>query len=363
MSLKEIVRWVRRLVARVFATPVSAPIAGAARQKPQPYQSEALSSFSFKADLLDQLPLYFWALRRMRAKDPEAFALYSKIGMALVPPESEMFERNTELTPWWKQHRPTFGAVGLGVSKKVEAKARKEDEMHPRFLYFQKYEGLKGPTTIQRVPQGDLYVLTIYWDDGKDFRVPIQYPFGIDAGGELKLLRVRLPGNTKSPQLTGWGVDPWIKARARERKKDVQTYAKELFVLAATGFEYAQGSVVRVNVKHGDLVAAFGIDPKRTAYFFRDRDVDLRTLTGQKRRIFHSVRPHMRRGGKAVGLHFRGLRDFDWQGYNIHIAVPGLHHADALNFTGGAIDAEVGTNVPTSTVAEVAAIIQNQQER
>jgi hypothetical protein len=79
------------------------------------------------------------------------------------------------------------------------------------------------------------------------------------------------------------------------------------------------------------LTATFGVEVKRMAYFFKDRDVTVGTLTvgGRRRPVFHIVKPHMRRtkkGETAVGMHFSGLKDFEWAGYGIHITVPGRDH-------------------------------------
>ena len=90
----------------------------------------------------------------------------------------------------------------------------------------------------------------------------------------------------------------------------------------------AMGSMIRVVASKGNLNATFGVEIKRTSYFFKDRDVTL-TAKGRRARIFHIVRPHVRhtkRGEEAVKLHFRGLRKFTWAGYRIDITVPGLDH-------------------------------------
>ena len=112
----------------------------------------------------------------------------------------------------------------------------------------------------------------------------------------------------------------------------------------------------RVSISRGDLLATFGIDPRRGASFFKDRVDVCDPNTGHKKRIFHIVRPHSRRTGVSVKMHFRGLRTFMWNDYSVHITVPGLHHPEIWNYTAGAVDIETVPNargyVSTRVVAK-----------
>ena len=49
---------------------------------------------------------------------------------------------------------------------------------------------------------------------------------------------------------------------------------------------------------------------------------------------------HVRKDGTAVKMHFRGLRDFTWAGYRVHISIPGLDHLDINDMDIGAVDEE-----------------------
>jgi hypothetical protein len=71
---------------------------------------------------------------------------------------------------------------------------------------------------------------------------------------------------------------------------------------------------------------------------------------GRRKRIFHIVRPHVRADGRAVKMHFRGMRDFAWNGYRIVVTVPGLHHAELSELNRGMIDGQVheGYTMPQS---------------
>jgi hypothetical protein len=41
---------------------------------------------------------------------------------------------------------------------------------------------------------------------------------------------------------------------------------------------------------------------------------------------------------KGVRLHFAGIRDFSWNGYQINITVPGKDHLDIADATFGALE-------------------------
>jgi hypothetical protein len=90
-------------------------------------------------------------------------------------------------------------------------------------------------------------------------------------------------------------------------------------------YETAHASMVRIEARKDGLTGVFGVAIKRTAYFFKDRSAVV-DQSGGKKRIFHIVRPHVRANGQAVKLHFRGLRKFNWNGYDIAISVPGRDH-------------------------------------
>jgi hypothetical protein len=135
-------------------------------------------------------------------------------------------------------------------------------------------------------------------------------------------------------------ADPFMLTWARRSKVDVEPFLISLFVSAANIYEAANSSVIRITASKGDLSVAFGVNVKRTPYFFKDREVSM-NKAGSRRRIFHIVRAHTRRTGAAVKFHFRGERSFFWNGYSIHITVPGRDHINITEFNVGSIDSEV----------------------
>jgi hypothetical protein len=226
--------------------------------------------------------------------------------------------------------------------------------------YFRKYDPAKAPPLIERVNNGDVYVVTLYYDDLKrgGLRDPAEFAVLVTRDGSVRPLRqrdveykeirskkrgagYRAGPNTFTIARSVWRVDPFWSQAAREKGKDVAEFLTETFVMAVNFFAVgAVGGMTRVDVSRDGLHAIFSVDPARTSYFFKDRKMNV-TKNGSRRRIFHIVSPHERkRGDRKVGvkMHFRGERRFEWNGYSVAISIPGRHHIDVAEFGVGAVD-------------------------
>lgn len=260
----------------------------------------------------------------------------------------------------------------LGVPKeKVSAKTNYNVGIFwtPKFIYFTKFD--KAPVDTEQHQTGTIYKLTVYWDrnDKNNVKwnkkhkggVPQEYGLWITPSGEIRVLRqlekeyrevrskVRIGRHSsinggqqwkRSVETTAWTYPSkyltWCEGRLDETP--LQCLVRT-FVEATRLYEQAaMGSMIRIEAAKGDVSAVFGVEVKRTAYFFKDRDDVLDPGTGKKKRIFHIVRPHQRADGSTVKMHFRGLRQFVWNGYRINITVPGKHHEFLPEFDLGAVD-------------------------
>lgn len=311
------------------------------QSKPGKEDATAAGEFYFRESILDVLDDYFRIINRMRSRDPEAFALYQKVGAHILPAFSA---ENKSVSAWWRQNRPSFGAVAFAIGPEVEAIEKKEGSMHPRLLYFRKYQPTKAPPEIQRA-QGDIYVMTVYWDVKGKFSAPIDYGISISPnGGDIRALRalrttmktIRSKNGDFSIPQRQWGFGSFLRSWAAEHHMDAEDFIRHIFLTAVNSYEMAHYSLTRIDVRRGATSAIFGVNIKRTPYFFKDRQ-----KTGK--RIFHSVASHSRiRDGKQqnVRLHFRGEREFVWNGYSVKITVPGRHHFNLSDFDVGMIDVD-----------------------
>lgn len=92
-----------------------------------------------------------------------------------------------------------------------------------------------------------------------------------------------------------------------------------------------------VATRKGSQRAIFLIDKKDTAYAFKDREATALASDGKRKRIIHFVREHTqaRANGKVVTIpaHIRGLREFDWSGYQCFVTAPEHHVFSGTGFT------------------------------
>ncbi len=387
---------------------------------------EQWGQYYFRDAILDQLETYFFYLDRMKSRDPDAYHLHRQTGIHIMPQSAvQTFDkwRNdrqaAELSAWWKEHRPGFGAVAYGItdeSKKLEEitfaeisperlKARTEPSLLqarrqndrapglafitglsesekqrqaqdgvkplgilwvPKFIYFYKFS--TPDPTVERVPAGnDVYKMVVYWDrliseetTSKKQRINARRRTGAQ---EYAVCVERHTGNVRVLKILFNDSKTMVCRRGKSRGKIFRIPGKHwsiganeamywavgapfapedvlrrTFIEAALMYEHAAlGSMVRVNVEKGSLNAVFGVEIKRTSYFFKDREITL-NADGKTAKIFHIVRPHQRKtkhGTADVTLHFRGLRKFEWAGYQVSITIPGRDHFHVPEFDVG----------------------------
>lgn len=334
-------------IARAEATPSSSKV------------DRATAAFHFRETILDDLGIYFKCLRHMKNNDREGYDFYSKVGAHLLPNQNAFIETdglfNGKLNAWFRKNRPTFGAVAFGVNKDLLADEKVRNKINPRFIYFRKYDRASVRTRLAiPVTDGDIYLITVYYDlvDTEHKRgIPVEYGVIVGRDGTVSVLkqlcselvsvrsrRGQSRGKTFTIPKRDWGLPPILKEWAKEHERDAYEFFASYFSFAANMYADASHTFTRVNVEKDGLSAVFGVDIKRTPYFFRDRDVTISAESGSRRRIFHIVRPHKRQtkaGDRYIRMHFRGERSFRWNGYDVLITVPGKHHAPLTALTAG----------------------------
>src|SRR5215475_3289676 len=358
------------------------------------HESEMWGEFAYRDTILDQLDCYWTYLKRMRQRDPDSYEFYRKLGAHVRPyspslvyresmvmddvfvdkplsaEEIERYRKRVYLSPSFLKNRPAFGCIAYAVGPEFDRRDREGRISHdsnmrlwsPKFIYFVKYNN--PPPTVERPHgPGNIYKMTVWWDrrdwDGEKYLrkggAPQDFAVWVpEDGKEIRTLRVL---STKVHHVDAKrkhnGSKDRHKTHIPERKWRIPDHAwaelhgvgpalfyAELFCQSADGIDMAANvSVVRVSVAKGDMVATFGVDIRRTAYFFKDRDIIL-DHRGKRERVFHMVAPHMRKDGTPVKLHFRGAHKFSWAGYQVSITVPGRDHMILSEFNVGIHDKE-----------------------
>jgi hypothetical protein len=331
----------------------------------QATEPDEYGEFYFRDTILDQLDRYFIILKRMKRGDKSAYNLYSQIGAHILPERNEGYSRKA-LEPRWLELRPSFGMVLYG-SRSEAAKIDKERKrLVPFAIYFHKFNPSKAPVSVQPISSGDIYVCTVYWDTLHPDRAsikarfngaPTEFAINISPSGDVRLLKVlfnksitiratkgRDRGSTFTVPQREWGIHDFFKEWAQQNTIDVQLFLTSLFIQTANTQIAAAEAMIKVRAAKGRMAAVFSVNILRTPYFFKDRDLSVGP-SGKKKRIFHIVRTHTRKTGSVVRTHFRGVQEFNWNGYKIRITVPGWHHVNTNEINIGAIDEEHMENI------------------
>ena len=338
-------RWVRRKLGLASSAPTIPPAHQAGpecAQAPEPPLEHRPPArprrqhARFRRDILGKLDAYQTYARRMRRSDPDAFAQYARLGAYVIPRIMEIAVGRLE--PRVLETLPGFGAIAIGVASDVDPH---QPVLGPdglakvpvRFMYFERLRRV-GPA-IQRMNQGTCYRLTAYCDDADDPRLrawgtggTFTYAVQVMPDGQVIPLRVlkrqrqiihhrhgRARGTTTISHQR-WGLPDTGSDNPAE-------IIQQAFIIGANFWsQAAEQSMIRVTATRDGLTMPFVVDALATKHVFADRDV-VRDAAGNPRRIFHVVRTHRRVTGQVVRLHFRGLRKFDWNGYQVSITVPG----------------------------------------
>jgi hypothetical protein len=176
--------------------------------------------------------------------------------------------------------------------------------------------------------------------------IPTEFPVMVDKDCNLTILktlmtktliaRSRKGGSVAIPQ-RAWSI-PHFEHWATGHGESVETYLKTIFCIAANSFVDLSHSLIQIRARKGRLAALFSIDVIKTPEFFADREVEALDCNGHRKKIFHIVRTHGRASGGFVKTHFRGVRNFSWNGHAIEISVPYRDHFNMAEFDLGALD-------------------------
>lgn len=351
---------------------------------------ELLGEFNFRDTILQQLERYFFYIKRMKKRDADAYHLYRQVGASLLPYiATGAFRRGADdpvvprehlpLPPKFNQLRPSFGCFAYGADPETEKYEKAGDHGKttmwvPKFMYYHKFK--MPPATIQPVGGGDVYTLTVWWDRPDTYTrnkhgSPQQIPIHISADGQtitpLKVIETRwtpLKGHVRHgphsiPQ-RAWKFPKEYIEWSKENADDVEHFLTGVFLQSVNQVENSHLSMTRISATKGNMTAVFSVNILRTSYFFQDRDISV-TENGTRKPIFHVVKPHVRKDGTAVRMHFRGLRDFTWAGYRVHISIPGLDHLDINDLDIGAVDAaRVDDSRDSMSMEELGAFLAKQ---
>lgn len=307
--------------------------------------TENVGQFELRRDVLDALPICMTYLKRMKKADPDGYALYRQIG-AHVGSIKGLFYAD-KLEPFFAQSRPTFGAISFAFESE-----KRDEIVSAKFAYITKIKRKTTDVAFAASQGWSLYRVTIYYDDLErekaKYGVSVEYYIAIDPKGEAHFVPYipRIPvmiyprkrkdksGYAPIPVYQSYGTPGFLKAIAHREKQTPAEVGKRFFTFVANA-SLLQQSGFQVRATKGDVTACFAIRENDGAYFFKDRQTATDDQGRKQRKIFHSVSAHLRTvaGGEqvAVRTHFRGERQFKWNGYDVSVSVSGKHHCNLFD--------------------------------
>lgn len=344
---------------------------GRARRSRKP----ANQMMRFKRTILDHLDDNIKIMGRMKSHFPQEYGLYSQIGAVVLARDDATVSfdelMSNPVSPWFLKARPSFGAVVSGDPYSVNK--GKDHPLYPRLMHFLKMKSPRdikkrlferGRDAIQPIsPTSDLYIFTEYYDEQDwarlfpkksradwslcrffDKAFAVEIPLEITQDGRvrpLKLLRERHVRFGKDGIFQRRWDYPYPKTYIQSYKNELGKLSQQDFILWNVGlilgwYEAATYSIIQVRATKNGICTLINVNVEETPDFFEDRE-DV-VIDGIKKRIFHIVRAHERIGSKGVRIHFRGLRQFVWNGYEIEISVPGRDHFDVKEVDIAAVD-------------------------
>lgn len=313
------------------------------------------ATWHFRGDILDYLDEYFSCFRKLRHLDSDSYALFKRVGLSMT----RAFYSFSECD-FTGLKRIAIGGVACPFVS-AQGGRQSADRVTPSLWYFRKLVMGSEKTPVRMLALlraqrtgGDIYEVTVVFDDryrtNKGWRSDLSYPFSY-------YIHIK-PDNTaellKEPVLLTHKVQPGLKRRNGHKRDTfslkewrwqipsfLQNWAKDseggqalngdpslfaighLHMLLKTHARATSKIVVRVGYEKEHV--NFGIELPRAKYFFADRDNDVLAADGKRKRIFHYVSEHSRLvKGKLTSVreHYRGLRSFVWNGYDINIVLP-----------------------------------------
>ena len=335
-------RWFGTLWSWLFPQ----PIAPSKAPKPKVESDRGIRyRVSDRDDLLDQLHWSQNLVKRMKRFDPPAYKLYRRLGCRVVTERQVVWRADDAADR--AQINPIVAAPSFGC---VFWPSQDHDDNNFLSLKMAYFNALKrSPASIQPT-NGRVFELVCVFHASNDafFKHGMPYHFYISLLGdtvtvlkERKTRYIHNPSNSRSDRIpqTAWAIPRHIKKWTDDSRFDqVDQLAAFIFrIMCTTLLEPAGGVQVRATQK--GVTSLFRLHEAAAKKLFADRE-RIEARDGKAKRIWHYNQGWTDKNGKQVPGHWKGLRDFQWQGYRIHIRFDAtqdkttevVHGLDALQF-------------------------------
>jgi len=317
------IRKIWSLIASWFAKPKAPVKARVPRKKKEKSHHGA---HYYLGDLLDRMEMAFEDMRVLRAACPDAYRLASRLGVNIVSSDYGFYN---QIEPYFLRSLPSQVCAYVGYTGDESS-----DFVPCRFIVMQKH---KRPVNVELRPGVVIYeVAMTYKFDGK--ACAGSFHVAINQNGDVAPLKECRPKYHRKSRLARmeWSYSEHLSDLASDNSMSIEQLAHNL-VAHASSAQLASEQGLSVRVEKGKNRLAFSVDMLRTPYFFQDRQKVVNE-NGRTKPILHIVRAHRRKNGKVVKSHWRGLREFQWNGYNVKIGMGGKHLRNWSTFDAAAVD-------------------------
>jgi hypothetical protein len=341
--------WLKRLVAGLWSRRAKAGAAPPAAKKRRARQKDHYGAHYYLGDLLDRADEAFQDMVNLKRADPDIYDIFHRTGVAVCSSDA-LYTRDVE--PFIAEALPSFGCAYVGHDKD------KEDRVPARFIGFTKEE---RPINVQASNGATYRVMLTYTLDGHAYCGS----FHVALKGSVAVpLKECIPtyhdlGRRGGVTRMQWRYPSALVDIAGNMDGDVEDAANTMFAVAAHASMHPESGLT-VKISKGVTALKFAINVERTPYFFRDRERVV-NHNGRTKRILHIVRTHTRKG-KVINSHWRGLREFNWNGYSVKIGMGDKHFRNVSSFNLPAADPMTSERtVDAAHVGRVMARIEDKE--
>ena len=298
----------------------------------------------YLSDLLEQLDDAFEKLKVLKKTDRHSYNYFSKVSCNVASKDFRILEGNAFSIDI--KDIPASGCMFVpdnGNNRAVDDDD--EEKTYPTFIYFKR---ITKPINVQ--PTNEITLQFNLLLEFKDEPVGVSMYISIGEDGVFKPLKQmsvkKIIVNSKNKkrgqsgrfeiQRATWEYSGLLDNICEDNNwKSKDEYLHAIGWAAINSCLGVDGGIT-VRVKKRNAYLTFAIDMLRTPYFFKDRKKVVNE-NGKTKPIFHIVAAHKRKlpngSEQIVKTHFRGLRRFKWNNYDINIFLGGKHAKPINTYT------------------------------
>jgi hypothetical protein len=298
-------------------------------------------------EILEGLDNYFQLFIKLRRMDPHIYGYFNTVGTPIITRNGKIWIDSLERAtiPNADKLPSMFGSFHVESNEEYRRKILNKEDTCFDFTYFEKITS--NYATIAPLGTTIFRHNHISLDRGNTFskQEKRKYPWvngiwgaawlvGVLPDGTVKALPQHLTHSQQLPSgdmiyHSAFEIPPGLCDK--ELGGDPHTLVRRSFIgMAVLTATLLAG--LQVTIRRGGLGIRIGIPIGHAKNFFADRERD-----GDRRRPILHLRPAHHRhlaSGKivTVGDHLAGQRFFNWRGYEVMVAAPGIHHGTMESF-------------------------------